>query len=170
MRKTLLTVLLLLVFVSGCSTAKTEKATWEAFPKLTFSELNTKLDAKGTFVAYFGWTKNCGDATNIQTNYFNAYLTEHPEWLDDASSSAIYAVDLDAEIPVALRLKTFRQPMTDMFSVAYSPTLIAYKDGVIIGKIEWTPLTSDPSTGIAKDVIDTFFANAVLGSFPAVTE
>ncbi|MDR1794512.1 MAG: hypothetical protein LBR25_03885 [Erysipelotrichaceae bacterium] len=148
-------LLIVLLLLTSC---KSTKKNGEAFAKLTvisLAQLDEKLANGDSFIAYFGWVKNCGDSLNIQNNYFEDVLNNHSELYD-----VIYVIDLDIELPEALADHDLRQPLTDAYTVAYSPTLLEIRDGEIINKIEWTPVTSDPDTGIAKSVIDDFFAQA----------
>lgn len=154
--------LVMVLLLVGCSTVNSDSKVpvveeWDKFPEITFVDLNDKITKKESFVAYFGWVDVCPDSANIQKNYFDVYGDKYPEWLNANSGVAIYTVNLDNEISVALRIKDFRKPMTDLYGVKYGPTLIAYKNGERVALVEWTPVTSDPKTAIPESELDAFF-------------
>ena len=149
-------VILILVALWGCSASPVSaRKQFDDLQRISFDELDEMLKNKVTGIFYFGWVEGCGDATNIQNNYFEKRLSDQPMLKD-----IIYVIDLDEHLPAGLSDKDARQPMIDAYDVSYSPTLIWVVDGVTVSKIEWTPLTSDPVTGISADVIDAFLGEA----------
>lgn len=149
-------VILILFALWGCSASPiSAQKQFDDLQRISFEELDEMLENKVTGIFYFGWVEGCGDATNIQNNYFEKRLSDQPLLKD-----VMYVIDLDTHLPAGLSDKDARQPMMDAYDVAYSPTLLWIVDGVTINKIEWTPLTSDSVTGISADVIDEFLAQA----------
>jgi len=148
----LLVSLLLFIGIAGCSVKQTNP--FDSLKRVTFLELDDMIANGDTMVVYFGWTKNCGDALNIQKNYFKDALTANPDW-----KTKVFVVDLDSEIPAALANKAFRKPMTDMYGVKYSPTVVYYAGGVKTKMIEWTPTNADATYAIPLPQITDFFTS-----------
>jgi hypothetical protein len=152
MSKILLVSLLLFIGIAACSVKQTNP--FDSLKRVTFLQLDEMIANHDTVVVYFGWTKNCGDARNIQNNYFKEALTANPEW-----KTKIVVVDLDNEIPAALTNIPFRKPMSDLYGVKHSPTLVYYVSGVKTKMIEWTPTTADSTYGIPLPQIVDFFTS-----------
>ena len=152
MKKLILLSLVLVTLFAGCQKKEDEASLFAELEEITFEQLDQKLENKETMIVYFGWVDQCEDSQNIQNNYFQEALKNHPEWKEQ-----ILVVNLDNELPEGLKDHDARAPMAESYNVSYSPTIIYYENGEIISKIEWTPLTSDPTTAIPKDLIDQFF-------------
>lgn len=148
----LLVSLLLFVGIAGCNVKQTNP--FDSLKRVTFLELDSMITKGDTMVVYFGWTKNCGDALNIQKNYFREALAANPDW-----KTKIFVVDLDSEIPAALDNIAFRKPMSDLYGVQHSPTLVYYSAGVKTKMIEWTPINADSTYGIPLPLITDFFTS-----------
>ena len=127
----------------------------DALKRLSLEEVDQFLSEKESGILYFGWVTNCGDSRNFQENYLEQYLKDNP-----AMKDKIFVVDLDIELPDALIEKDKRQPLTDKYDVAYSPTLLDVKEGVTVNKVEWQLKTSDPETAIPREVLDSFFSDS----------
>lgn len=151
MKKRTFIVLLLISSVLGACRTTNKQSKLDSLQQLTFEELDKKVDNKDSFVAYFGWTTNCGDSIQFQTGYLEDKISTIDSFKD------IYVVDLDKELPSALMNKEERIPMSDKYDVSSSPTVVAYKDGKLFKKIEWTALNSSDKTGILESELDTFF-------------
>lgn len=152
MSRILLVALLLFIGISGCSVKQTNP--FDSLQRVTFLKLDEMIANRDTMVVYFGWTKNCGDARNIQKNYLKEALTANPDW-----KTKIFVVDLDSEIPAALTNIPFRKPMIDLYGVKHSPTIVYYAAGVKTKMIEWTPITADATYAIPLPQIIEFFTS-----------
>lgn len=151
MKRMTLMILMLLILAGCVQTPTTNEISFDDLERISFSDLDQMIEQKKSGLVYFGWVEGCGDAVNIQNNFFNPMFKSNPQWKDQ-----MYVVDLDVELPEGLTDKDARQPMIDAYQVMYSPTLIMLENGMIIDKIEWTPLTSDKETAIPRSVIEAF--------------
>lgn len=151
MKRMIVLILMLLILVGCVQAPGTNQISFDDLERISFSDLDQMIEQKKSGLVYFGWVEGCGDAVNIQNNFFNPMFKSNPQWKDQ-----IYVVDLDVELPEGLTDKDARQPMIDAYQVMYSPTLIMLSQGEIIDKIEWTPLTSDKDTAIPRSVIEAF--------------
>lgn len=153
--KKILVILAILFVAFGCqkTTDDKELVNFNKLEKINFEKLDEYLAEGYTGIMYYGWIVNCGDSLNFQNNYLEERLET-----DSTLKDNLIVVNLELDIPDALVNKDLRAPMTEKYDVRYSPTIVYYKDGVVVEKLEWTALTSDPKTAIAKDVLDEFFA------------
>lgn len=143
-----------LLLVVGCAQKKEEEHVhpkFDALERLTLAQLDEKIANEDTFTVYMGWTENCEDSSNFQDNYLEKKLGEEDNF------KKIYVVDLDKEAPKALKDEEERKPLTKKYNLEGSPAVMYYEKGVQTDKIQWTPETTDKTTGILADDLDTFF-------------
>lgn len=154
-------LLLALLLLASCSTSNAEpeeevKPTPEidSLKRLTLDEVDEFLANKESGILYFGWITNCGDSRNFQENYLEQLLIDQPQLKD-----SLYVVDLDQELPDALIEKELRAPLTEKYDVSYSPTLLHVENGETVSKVEWNLKTSNPTTAIPPQELDSFFSS-----------
>ncbi|MDP2813223.1 MAG: hypothetical protein Q8N92_02125, partial [Erysipelotrichaceae bacterium] len=97
MKRMIVLILMLLILVGCVQTPGTNQISFDDLERISFSDLDQMIEQKKSGLVYFGWVEGCGDAVNIQNNFFNPMFKSNPQWKDQ-----IYVVDLDVELPEGL--------------------------------------------------------------------
>jgi|GEM_PF-1455185 len=136
---------------------------FSTLPKYTLKELEGEIATGKPIIAYLAWSENCQEARLFEMNTFDTYI-------DADVINLIYVVDLDKEIPEALKNRELREPYTKALKIdtwtadeivnpmfLKSPQLIYYRDGEIKALITETEATFDSYSGLNEWYVQAFF-------------